>query len=250
MKEIAVSVRNLSFSYPEKKRVLDNVNFSVGGGESWGIIGPNGAGKSTLLLHLNGVLRGEGEVIILGETVKKENLKWVRSRVGIVFQDPNDQLFMPTVFDDIAFGPLNLGWEKEWVKIRVKKVLEELGLEGYEERNPFRLSLGEKKKISLATVLILEPEIIVLDEPTANLDPGAKKKFLQLLEKISKTKIMATHDLDSVWRVCSQVMLMNKGQIVAEGRTEEILEDKNLLVKNNLEVPPSLILEKRKRRKL
>ncbi|MBS3818865.1 ABC transporter ATP-binding protein [bacterium] len=245
MKKKAVRIQDLSFSYPDKSAALDRISFSVSSGESLGIIGPNGAGKSTALLHLNGVLKGKGEVRILGEKVHKGNLKWVRSRVGIVFQDPNDQLFMPTVFDDVAFGLLNLGWEKEEVQNRVQRVLKNLGLEGVQDRNPSHLSFGEKKKISLATVLVLEPEILVLDEPTANLDPGSRRNFLEILEGIPKTKIMATHDLDSVWQLCSRVLLMNKGKVIAQGESREILEDEKLLEQNNLEVPHRLLLEKK-----
>lgn len=245
MKKEAVRVQDISFSYPDRKAALNHINFSVSQGESLGIIGPNGAGKSTLLLHLNGVLKGKGRVKILGERIRRRNIKWIRSKVGIVFQDPHDQLFMPTVFDDVAFGPLNMGWTEEKVQKRVLRVLKDLGLEGVQDRNPSHLSFGEKKKISLATVLVLEPELLVLDEPTANLDPGSRRHFLHILEKIPQTKIMATHDLDSVWQLCPQVLLMNRGKVIAHGRRDEILEDEKLLGENNLEVPLSLLLEKK-----
>ncbi len=240
MKKTAVQITGLSFSYPDETKALENISFSLEEGESLGIIGPNGAGKSTLLLHLNGVLKKDGAVRIFGEFIGKQNIKKIRGKVGLVFQDPNDQLFMPTVFDDVAFGPLNLGMEKEKIKQKITSTLTQLGLSGYEAKNPSHLSLGERKKVSLATVLVLEPQIIVLDEPTANLDPGSKKSFIRTLKKINKTKITASHDMDSIYDLCTQVILMNKGRIVAQGEAENILRDKNLLEANNLEVPSQL----------
>jgi cobalt/nickel transport system ATP-binding protein len=237
---MAVQITGLSFSYPDETKALENINFSLEEGESLGIIGPNGAGKSTLLLHLNGVLKKDGAVRIFGEVIGKQNIKKIRRKVGLVFQDPNDQLFMPTVFDDVAFGPLNLGMEKEKIKEKVTSALSQLGLTGYKTKNPSHLSLGEKKKVSLATVLVLEPQIIVLDEPTANLDPGSKKSFIHTLKKINKTKIIASHDMDSIYDLCTRIMLMNKGRIVAQGNAENILQDKELLEANNLEVPSQL----------
>ncbi|MFW6140071.1 MAG: energy-coupling factor ABC transporter ATP-binding protein [Acidobacteriota bacterium] len=240
MKKIAVQVAGLNFSYPDKTNALENINFSLKEGESLGLIGPNGAGKSTLLLHLNGVLKQDGAVRILGEPIKKQNIKTIRKKVGMVFQDPNDQLFMPTVFDDVAFGPLNLGMERDRIQEKVKTTLKKLGLNGYEEKNPYHLSLGERKKVSLATVLVLEPQILVLDEPTANLDPGSKKSFISTLKNIQKTKIIASHDMDSIFDLCSRIILMNKGKIVAQGKADHILGDKNLLEANNLELPSQL----------
>jgi len=240
VKNMAVQVTDLSFSYPDETKALKNITFSLEEGESLGIIGPNGAGKSTLLLHLNGVLRKDGAVRIVGDVIGKQNIKKIREKVGLVFQDPNDQLFMPTVFDDVAFGPLNLGMEKEKIKEKVTNTLSLLGLTGYEAKNPSHLSLGERKKVSLATVLVLEPQIIVLDEPTANLDPGSKKSFIRTLKKINKTKITASHDMDTIYELCTRVILMNKGRIVAQGNAESILQDKELLEANNLEVPSRL----------
>ena len=240
MKKAAVQVTGLNFSYPDKTQVLKNINFSLGEGESLGIIGPNGAGKSTLLLHLNGVLKQDGGVQIFGEPIKKQNIKTIRKKVGMVFQDPNDQLFMPTVFDDVAFGPLNLGMDRDKIIIKVKDILERLGLSGLEEKNPSHLSLGERKKVSLATVLVLEPQILVLDEPTANLDPGSKKSFINTLKNIQKTKIIASHDMDSIFYLCGRIILMNKGKIAAQGKANHILRDKNLLEANNLELPSQL----------
>jgi len=240
VKNTAVQITNLSFSYPDETKALENISFSLEEGESLGIIGPNGAGKSTLLLHLNGVLKKDGAIRIFGEVIGKQNIKKIRGKVGLVFQDPNDQLFMPTVFDDVAFGPLNLGMEKEKIKEKVTNTLAQLGLAGYEAKNPSHLSLGERKKVSLATVLVMEPQLIVLDEPTANLDPGSKKSFIHTLKKINKTKITASHDMDAICDLCTRVILMNKGRIVAQGNAENILRDKELLEANNLEVPSRL----------
>jgi len=240
MKKAAVKVTGLNFSYPDKTKALENINFSLGEGESLGIIGPNGAGKSTLLLHLNGVLKQDGSVQIFGESIKKQNIKTIRKKVGVVFQDPNDQLFMPTVFDDVAFGPLNLGMDGDQIEKNVKNILIEMGLPGYEEKNPSHLSLGERKKVSLVTVLVLKPQILVLDEPTANLDPGSKKSFINTLKNIQKTKIIASHDMDSIFYLCGRIILMNKGKIVAQGKATHILRDKNLLEANNLELPSHL----------
>jgi len=240
VKGTAVRVTDLSFSYPDKTWVLKNISFSLKQGETLGIIGPNGAGKSTLLLHLNGVLKQDGSVQIFEEPVKKQSIRKIRKKVGLVFQDPNDQLFMPTVFDDVAFGPLNLGMDREQIILKVKDILNQLGLSGLEEKNPSHLSLGERKKVSLATVLVLEPQILVLDEPTANLDPGSKKSFINTLKNIPFTKIIASHDMDSIYDLCSRVLLMNHGRIKAQGKARHILRDKELLESNSLELPSPL----------
>jgi cobalt/nickel transport system ATP-binding protein len=237
MKKAAVQVTGLNFSYPDKTKALKNINFSLEKGESLGIIGPNGAGKSTLLLHLNGLLRQDGSARIFGESIKKQNIKSIRRKVGMVFQDPNDQLFMPTVFDDVAFGPLNLGMDRDQIEEKVKNTLKKLGLHGYEEKNPYHLSLGERKKVSLATVMVLEPQILVLDEPTANLDPGSKKSFINILQNITTTKIIASHDMDSIFDLCSRILMMNEGCIVTQGKAKHILRNKELLEANNLELP-------------
>lgn len=247
MNEKVVEVENLSYSYPDNTLALKNISFSVSRGEACAIIGPNGAGKSTLLLHLNGVLKGEGKVKILGEVISKKNLKNIRSKVGMVFQDPNDQLFMPSVFDDVAFGPLNAGLEGAEVERRVHAILKDLELEGYEDKPPYHLSLGEMKKVSLATVLVLHPEILVMDEPTISLDPGTRKSFIEIIKKIKKTKIIATHDLDLVYDLCSRVILIDKGAVIGEGNSLEILKNKKLLEDHKLEIPASLLLDGNKK---
>ncbi|MFQ6069207.1 MAG: energy-coupling factor ABC transporter ATP-binding protein [Candidatus Aminicenantales bacterium] len=240
MMEKAIEVENLNYSYPDKTPALKNINFSVSRGEVCAIIGPNGAGKSTLLLHLNGILRGEGRVKIQGEEISRKNLKKIRSKVGMVFQDPNDQLFMPHVFDDIAFGPLNMGLERAEVGRRVNSILRRLALVGSENKPSYRMSLGEMKKISLATVLVLEPEILVLDEPVSGLDPGARRTFIGILKNTKATKVIGTHDLDLAFELCSKVVLLDRGMVIARGHALEILKNKELLEAHSLEVPLSL----------
>jgi cobalt/nickel transport system ATP-binding protein len=244
MKEKAVEVIGLTFSYPDGVSALKDVSFSIYRGEECAIVGPNGAGKSTLLLHLNGILQGQGAVWICGEKITEKNLKKIRAEVGMVFEDPRDQLFMPTLYDDLSFGLLNLGLERAEAEGRIRAILKELKLEGCETRSSLCLSSGERKKASLATVLVLQPEVLVLDEPTANLDPGTRRSFLAILEKLGTTKIIATHDLNLVHRLCSRVILLDQGKIIAQGDTQEILSNGGLLEAHSLEVPLSLQLEK------
>ncbi|MCX6355811.1 MAG: ABC transporter ATP-binding protein [Candidatus Aureabacteria bacterium] len=235
-----VQAESLNFSYPDGVRALENISFQVGKGETVGVIGPNGAGKSTLLLHLNGILRGEGTVRIMGMEVARGNMRRIRQAVGLVFQDPEDQLFTPSVYDDVAFGPLNMRIPLSEVDLRVKRALAMVGMEGYEARSAHHLSVGEKKKVSLATVLALEPEIIALDEPTSNLDPGSREEFIGCLKKLSATKIIATHDLELVLAVCGRVMLLSGGRIVADGGVRELLANRALMEAHRLRVPLSL----------
>lgn len=244
MRRKAIEIKNLCFSYSGGNQILKNVNLCVYEGESFALIGPNAAGKSTLLLHLNGVLKGAGEVRIFDEVVSRSNLRSIRSLVGMVFEDPNDQLFMATVFDDVAFGPLNFNLAKSEVEKRVMEILKEFGLEAYRNKASHHLSLGEKKKVSLATVLVLEPEILVLDEPTSGLDPGTRRSLIERLKGIKKTKVVATHDLDLVWEMCFRVALLANGEVLAQGNAREILANKNLLESHCLEVPLSLLLKK------
>lgn len=234
-----VEIRDLHYRYPEGIEALKGVSFEVDEGESVGIVGPNGAGKSTLLLHLNGILigyssNGSDPVWIKGVPVRKETLRQIRRLVGLVFQDPNDQLFSPTVFEDVAFGPLNLGLSSEEVVERVKKALEAVGMTGYESRSPHHLSLGEKKKVAIATVLAMAPEILVLDEPTANLDPVGRWELLELLHSLPHTKIIASHELDFVGKTCNKVVILNAGKVLAVGPVDQILKDHALLVKARL----------------
>jgi len=224
-----IEIKNLSFSYPDGHKGLNDVSFSVRSGENVAIIGPNGAGKSTLLLHLNGILRGNSSVKICGLKVDEKNLKEIRKKVGLVFQDPEDQLFSLNVFDDVAFGPINMGLPESEVKLHVTKALTWVNMAGYEQRSPHHLSVGEKKRIAIATVLSLDPEILVIDEPTSNLDPRSKWSFVELLNQLAITKIVATHDLELVRVLCQRTVIMDEGKIAADGQTETILQDIPLL---------------------
>ncbi len=225
----AVEVEDLSFCYPDGQRALKHVSLAVGVGESVAVVGPNGAGKSTLLLHLNGILRGNSVVKIFGLPVEEKNIKEIRRRVGLVFQDPEDQLFSPTVFDDVAFGPVNMGYSESEVRERVAEALKAVGLSGYEGRSPHHLSIGEKKKVAIATVLSLDPELLVLDEPTSNLDPRSKWNLIRLLQRLPVTKIVASHDLELVKALCQRAVVLDNGEIVADGSAEKILGDISLL---------------------
>jgi cobalt/nickel transport system ATP-binding protein len=242
MKNRVIEITKLNYSYPDGTRALHDISFEVNEGESLGIIGPNGAGKSTLLLHLNGILMNKGSIRVFGTEVKEENLRTIRSRVGLIFQDPDNQLFMPTVFEDVAFGPLNMGLGKDEVKANVKKALDLVDMTGAIHRLSHHLSFGEKKRVSIATVLAMDAEILVLDEPTSNLDPRHRRKLIEFLDRLEVTKIIATHDLDMVLEACQRVILIDQGQIVAEGKTRDILSNEDLLELHGLEVPLRLQL--------
>ncbi|MGB9625525.1 MAG: energy-coupling factor ABC transporter ATP-binding protein [Phycisphaerae bacterium] len=237
----AIEVRDLVFRYPDGTDALRGVSFFVAPGESVGLIGPNGAGKSTLLLHLNGLLpehlSGESAVSVLGEKLTADNVHAVRRTVGLLFQDPNDQLFCPTVFEDVAFGPRQFGLSEEEVSRRVRESLARVGLQGFENRAPHHLSGGEKRRVCLAGVLACEPGILVLDEPSSDLDPCSRRELKELLRQIPITKIIATHDLELVVELCSRVLVLDAGRIVAEGPTVSLLSDEELMLRHRLERP-------------
>jgi energy-coupling factor transporter ATP-binding protein EcfA2 len=242
----AVEVRDLRYRYADGTEALAGMTFSVAAGECVGVIGPNGAGKSTLLLHLNGVLpdserdRG-GEVWVDGERVGPENLPAVRRKVGLLFQDPDDQLFCPTVFEDVAFGPRQFGMKAEQLKGIVTGALLNVGLWGYEARSPHRLSGGEKRRVCLAGVLACDPSILVLDEPTSNLDPRGRREIKELLARLPSTKLIATHDLEMVVELCTRVIVIDGGRVVAEGETTKLLSDTELMLRHGLETPHILL---------
>ncbi len=233
----AVEMENLRFSYPDGTQALRGVDLVIEEGESVGIVGPNGAGKSTLLQHLNGILTGEGLVRIFGLPVTKKNLREIRRRVGLVFQDPADQLFSPTVFDDVAFGPLNMGLGKERVITEVRRALGAVGIEGVDGKSAHHLSFGQQKRVAIATVLSMRPDLLVLDEPSSNLDPRARRELLELLQGLKVTKIVVTHDLPFVFQMCDRVVVFSGGRVVADGDVFEILSDEVLLGKHGLELP-------------
>ena len=233
MEEI-IRIDNLSFSYPDGQQALTDINLTIYQGESVALIGPNGAGKSTLLLHLNGILRSNGVVKVFGKSVDDKNLRWVRSKVGLIFQNPDDQLFSPTLFEDVAFGPTNMGYSEAEVGESVTKALNWVEMAGYEQRSPHHLSVGEKKRTAIATVLSMTPEILVIDEPTSNLDPRSKWSLIGLLKRLPMTKIVASHDLELVQALCQRVIVLDHGQVVADGTTNHILADKPLLAAHGL----------------
>ncbi len=232
-----VDIRELSFTYPDGTRALDGVTLRLNEGERVGLVGPNGAGKSTLLLHLNGLLRGEGRVEVCGVPLEDGRLDEVRLKVGLVFQDPDDQLFMPTVFDDVAFGPLNMGLDRQEVERRVGRGLREVDMGYAVERSSHHLSFGERKRVCLATVLAMSPEVLALDEPTANLDPRHRRQILELLGGFAPAMLVASHDLDAVLDLCGRVVLLDGGKLVADGPAEEILTEGELLEAHGLELP-------------
>lgn len=238
MTACALQITGLHHTYPGEIHALRGVSFQIEAGESVGIIGANGAGKSTLLWHLNGlILPQHGTVTVCGETLNKASLTSVRRRVGMIFQDPDDQLFMPTVHDDVAFGPANLGLPPHEVEARVAQALETVGAAHLRDRPPYRLSGGEKRAAAIAGVLAMAPEILVMDEPTANLDPHARRQFIALLQSFPHTRIVATHDLDMVCDLCTRCIVMHEGQIKADGPTAEIFHNEDLLRECRLEKP-------------
>jgi len=237
----AIEVRDLHYRYGEGTPALRGVSFSVAEGECVGLVGPNGAGKSTLLLHLNGLLPESWEdprsVFVGGSPVQPDTLPEIRRKVGLLFQDPNDQLFCPTVFEDVAFGPGQFGLDAEETRKRVTQALARAGLAGFEARAPHHLSAGEKRRVCLAGVLACDPSILVLDEPTSSLDPRGRRELKELLRRIPITKLIATHDLELVVELCSRVVVLDAGAIVAEGPTVELLSDEDLMLRHHLERP-------------
>ncbi len=231
---VAVKIRNLTYAYPDGTAALAGVDLTVEEGAAVGVVGANGAGKSTLILHLNGILDGNGAVEIFGEPINKANVKEVRRRVGLVFQDPDDMLFMPHVADDVAFGPRNLGLPEDEVAARVREALAAAGLAGYEKRSPHHMSLGERRRASLAAALALKPDVLALDEPTANLDGRGRRELAELLASLDGTKIIASHDLAFVKKLCHDVAVLAGGKVVAAGPTGEILADERLLCEYGL----------------
>ncbi len=236
-----VEAKNLEYTYSDGKKALNGVTFKITHGESVGIIGANGAGKSTLLMHLVGVLfPNEGEVRIGDTPVVKKTLPTIRQKVGIVFQNSDDQLFMTTVYEDVAFGPRNYKLPEEEVKKRVMNALETVGISHLMDRPPYKLSGGEKRAAAIATVLAMHPDILVMDEPTTALDPKARRRLINLLRSFSHTKIITSHDLDMVVELCDRVIVLNEGQIIADGKALSIFEDDDLLEECGLERPLSM----------
>lgn len=236
-----IEVKNLHFSYPDGHEAVKDLSFVIHHGESVGIIGANGAGKSTLLMLLMGILFPDrGEVLVGDVHVTKKTLPMIRQRLGMVFQDPDDQLFMPTVYDDVAFGPRNYGLEEKDVKDRVIKTLEFMGISHLKDRAPFKLSGGEKRSAAIAAVLSMQPDVLIMDEPTAALDPKSRRRVMGLMKGFEHTKIITSHDLDMVLETCNRVIVIRDGEIAADGKTADIFTNAKLLDNCGLEMPLSL----------
>jgi cobalt/nickel transport system ATP-binding protein len=245
MSSHVIQIERLSFSYSDGRQALHDVSLAVQSGEKLAIVGPNGAGKSTLFLHLNGTL-GVGSqdgdrVRVAGLTVGDKTVQAVRAKVGLIFQDPDDQLFSPTVFEDVAFGPLHMGLPENEVRERVVRALAAVGMTGHEEHMPHHLSLGERKRIAIATVLAMDPEILVLDEPSAGLDPRTRRNLIALLRELPQTMLVASHDMRLVWDLCSRTVILDRGRLVVEGPTTQLLQDQALMEHHGLEVPYSYL---------
>jgi cobalt/nickel transport system ATP-binding protein len=239
-----IEVRDLSFAYPARRSgpALSGVTFTIADGERVGLVGPNGAGKTTLFLALAGVLPvSAGHIRVAGlDPGNPVDRRGMPERLGVVFQNSDDQLFNATVFDDVAFGPLNLRLPQEEVRQRVREALARVGMSGHEERTPFHLSGGEKRRVALAGVLAMRPDVLLLDEPSVFLDPRGRRELIELLDAVGRTKVIASHDLEFIVRTCRRVLLLDGGKIVADGATAPVLGDAQLMEAHGLEVPPSL----------
>ena len=231
-------VEDLAFAYPDGHQALYGVDLRVERGERVALLGPNGAGKTTLVLHLNGILRGgRGRVAVGGLPVTRQNLPEVRRRVGIVFQDPDDQLFLPTVEEDVAFGPRNLRLPEAEVGGRVAAALEQVGMAGSADRPPHHLSFGQRRRVAVATVLAMHPEILVLDEPSSNLDPAGRRELAEVLRSLEETLLLVTHDLPYALQLCPRSVVLDRGVVVADGPTRDLLTDAGLMAAHRLELP-------------
>ncbi len=230
-------VQDLYYTYPDGFQALHGVSLHIDSGEKVALVGPNGAGKSTLMLHFNGLLAGRGRLEVAGLPLEQEHLPLVRCQVGMVFQNPDDQLFSPTVYEDVAFGPLHMGLPEDEVRQRTATALAQVGMEGSELRMPYHLSLGQKKRVAIATVLAMSPAILVLDEPTAGLDPRGRRQFINLLRELPLTMLVSTHDILLVQELFPRMIVMDEGLIVADGPTESLLQDEAFLESHGLERP-------------
>jgi cobalt/nickel transport system ATP-binding protein len=236
--EPVLRLSELAYAYPDGHQALFGVNLTIQRGERVALLGPNGAGKTTLVLHLNGIIEaGHGSVEVTGLRVARDNVAEVRRRVGLVFQDPDDQLFMPTVADDVAFGPANAGLKGAALDARVTAALEQVGMAEYAKRPPHHLSFGQRRRVAVATVLAMQPEILVLDEPSSNLDPASRRELATILTGLDITLLMVTHDLPYALELCPRSVILSDGVIVADGPTRDVLSDEELMRAHRLELP-------------
>jgi cobalt/nickel transport system ATP-binding protein len=233
----AIDAHGLRFRYPNGVVGLEGIDLRVTHGERVAVLGPNGAGKTTLMLHLNGLLTGEGELEVAGIRVGDGDVRELRAAVGLVFQDPDDQLFMPTVGEDVAFGPMNLGLTRDEITARVRVALAAVRMSHVEDRAPHQLSLGQRRRVAIATVLAMRPRLLVLDEPSANLDPRARRELLEVLDAVDRTMLVVTHDLPFAARLCERAVILSGGRVAADGPCAEILADEELLAAHDLELP-------------
>ena len=244
MSASCLDIRGIAYAYPDGHQALFGVDLQVDAGERVAVLGPNGAGKTTFILHLNGILgahtgsgQGAGTIVVTGLPVAKENLQEIRRRVGIVFQDPDDQLFMPTVRDDVAFGPANLGLEQAEIDTRVTEALAAVNMLEFADRPPHHLSYGQRRRVAVATVLAMRPDVLVLDEPSSNLDPASRRELADVLMSLDITLVMVTHDLPYALELCPRSVILSGGVIVADGTTPALLMDEALMAQNRLELP-------------
>ena len=241
MNELSLDVSGLAFAYPDGHQALFGVDLQIPSGQRVALLGPNGAGKTTLVMHLNGLLSaGVGSVSVAGtqiDTANKATLASIRAKVGVVFQDPDDQLFMPTVREDVAFGPINMGLKGEELDSVVADALAKVGMTEFADRPPHHLSFGQRRRVAVATVLAMQPEILILDEPSSNLDPASRRELAEILQSLDVTLLMVTHDLPFALQLCERSVVLSGGKIVADGTTLEILTNDELMIANRLELP-------------
>ena len=233
----AIEIQNFSYKYPDGTAALSDITLTIEHGQRVVLIGPNGAGKSTLLLAMAGFTKGSGKVTVDGLEIKRKNLKQIRTRIGCCMENPDDQLFMPTLFDDIAFGPLNMGLDIEEVKTRVTQALETVGLKTHQHKAPHHLSAGQKRAAAIATILSMLPKIITLDEPDGSLDPRNRNKLIDLLTSLSQTLVIATCNMNFASAIAERAVLIDQGRIIADGPAKEIMSNSNLMTKHGLELP-------------
>ena len=233
-----LKINNLSYSYPDGHEALIDISFSVQKGESIAILGPNGAGKTTLILHLNGILGNlSGEIEVAGLEYTNENIAKIRETVGVVFQDPDDQLFMPTVIEDVMFGPKNFGYSNEEAEKNAIEALKMVGMDNFQDRPPHHLSFGQKRKVAIATVLASKPRLLVLDEPASNLDPASRRDLIKILKNLNISIILVTHDLPMALGICERSLILNEGEIKEDSQTKTILKNEEIMKENRLELP-------------
>ena len=238
MNQEYLNIDNLSYEYPDGFKALENINLSLSKGERLAVLGPNGAGKTTLILHLNGILGDlKGQITLNNKDFSEENISKIRKSVGLVFQDPDDQLFMPTVLEDVMFGPKNFGFSDELVKKNSINALEQVKMLQFKDKPPHHLSFGQKRKVAIASVLASKPELLVLDEPSSNLDPASRRELVEILKNLDISLILVTHDIPMALEICKRSIILNGGKITTDDETYMILKDRNTMEENRLELP-------------